>query len=309
MSFSRRHPLLFTMLVMSAISGFVIISLTALVLTRKGDHSSLGFGDRVGVIEVTGVITDSKTVLQQLKAFRDEKDVKSIVLRIDSPGGGVGPSQEIYEEVRKTRRVKKVVASMGSVAASGGYYIAAAADHIKANPGTLTGSIGVIVEFADIQELLKKIGLAGNTIKSGKFKDVGSPLRKMTDEERTLLQKVIDTVHRQFIKAVAEGRGLPEVRVRPIADGRIMSGEQAKELGLLDSFGNLEDAIALAAQLGGIKGEPNVVYAKPPDASLLEYLIGSSITNLMGNVAKGSIPYGHLFLASGIQLNDQAAVD
>lgn len=217
--------------------------------------------DRIALIRVEGVILDSQTTVSDLKRFAENPLVKAIVLRIDSPGGGVVPSQEIYDAVQRVRNKnnKAVVASMGTVAASGGYYIAAATDRIIANPGTLTGSIGVIMETANVEGLLKKIGVEGVVIKSGRFKDVGSPLRKMTDEEQALLQSVMDDVHKQFIEAVAEGRALEMPAVQALADGRIFTGRQAKEAQLVDELGNLEDAIQLAADMGGIEGEPKVV--------------------------------------------------
>lgn len=217
--------------------------------------------DRIALIRIEGVILDAQETLGELKKFSDNPSVKAIVLRIDSPGGGVVPSQEIYDAVRRvrTKSNKAVIASMGSVAASGGYYIAAATDRIVANPGTLTGSIGVIMEMANVEGLLQKIGVEGVVVKSGKYKDVGSPLRKMSDEERGLLQTVMDDVHKQFIEAVAEGRSLEVTEVQALADGRIFTGRQAKDAKLVDELGNLEDAIQLAADVVGIEGEPKVI--------------------------------------------------
>lgn len=217
--------------------------------------------DRIALIRVEGVIMDSQATVGELKRFSENPSVKAIVLRIDTPGGGVVPSQEIYDAVKRVRNKsnKAVIASMGSVAASGGYYIAAATDRIVANPGTLTGSIGVIMETANIEGLLQKIGVEGVVIKSGKYKDVGSPLRKMNPEERGLLQAVMDDVHKQFIEAVAEGRSLELRAAQMLADGRIFTGRQAKEAKLVDELGDLEDAIQLAAEVVGIEGEPKVV--------------------------------------------------
>ncbi len=295
MAFVRRHPFLFSLLVMCAIGAIVIISVTVIFLFGV-KHSSFKFGDKVGVIEIKGLIADPTPIMTQLKEFRENKDVKAIVLRIDSPGGGVGPSQEIYTEIKKTSPVKKIVASMGAIAASGGYYVASATDHIMANPGTITGSIGVIMEFANLEELFKKIGVSTFVLKSGKYKDVGSPLREMTPEEKALLQEFIDSVHDQFVTAVAEGRNLPEEEIRAIADGRILSGEQAQKLGLLDSLGNLEDAIQLAAELGGIKGKPSILYGKKKKLSLLEYVFGSSaFTEVMDQITTGALHSGYLW--------------
>ena len=217
--------------------------------------------DRVALIRIEGVILDAQATISELKQYSENPLVKAIVLRIDSPGGGVVPSQEIHDAVKrvKNKSSKAVIASMGTVAASGGYYIAAATDRIIANPGTLTGSIGVIMEMANFEGLMKKVGVEGVVIKSGRFKDVGSPLRKMSDEERKLLQSVMDDVHHQFIQAVADGRSLEVSDVEPLADGRIYTGRQAKEARLVDELGDLDDAIHIAADIAGMEGEPKVV--------------------------------------------------
>ena len=293
--FARRHPILFSLLVLCTIGAVVIISMAALLFLGKRD-AAFEFGEKVGVVEIKGVIADAKGTVLQLKRFRKNKDVKAIVLRIDSPGGGVGPSQEIYAEVKKTTRTKKVVASMGAIAASGGYYVAAAADHVVANPGTITGSIGVLMEFPNMEELFKKIGLSAVVLKSGDYKDTGSPLRKMTPKERELLQGFIDNVHQQFVTAVAEGRKMSEESVRAIADGRILSGEQAQKLGLLDSLGNMEDAIVIAAELGGIKGEPSVVYAEKKKFSILELILGSKLAGALDRVTGAALYSGYLYV-------------
>jgi protease-4 len=225
-----------------------------------GKSGTFAFGDKIAVVEVTGVITQSAETIKEIHQFLDDDGVKAIILRIDSPGGGVGPSQEIHREIIKARKKKKIVASMGSVAASGGYYIACASDLIVANPGTLTGSIGVIMQFSNFDELLKKIGIKGFVLKSGEHKDIGSPFREMTPEEKRIMQEVLDGVHQQFIQAVAEGRKLDRAKVVEVADGRIFTGEQAKEHGLVDQMGNLQDAIDAVAKMVGIEGKPNVVY-------------------------------------------------
>jgi len=293
--FARRHPVLFFMLMVCVTGAVVIISITALFLFR-GRDSGLEFRDNVAVVQIEGIVADPKPVLQQLKELRKNERTKAIVLRIDSPGGGVGPSQEIYREVRRTIRVKPVVASMGAIAASGGYYVAAACDHIVANPGTITGSIGVIMEFANIQDLLKKLGVSAGVLKSGKYKDAGSPLREMTAEEKELLNEFIERIHDQFVQAIVEGRQISEEEIRAVADGRILSGEKAKELGLLDSLGNLEDAISLAGRKGGIKGEPAVVYLETKD-SLLEYLIGSRVVaEALDRITTSVSRFGYLWV-------------
>ena len=227
-----------------------------------GKSSRFAFGDKIAIVEIKGVISQSSGIIEELQQYLEDEGVKAIILRIDSPGGGVGPAQEIYREVIKIKGKKKVVTSMGSVAASGGYYIASASDRIVANPGTITGSIGVIMQFSNLEELLKKIGIKGVVIKSGEHKDIGSPFREMTPDEKKIMQEVLDNVHQQFIQAVAEGRKLDRSKVVQIADGRIMTGEQAKNLGLVDQMGNLQDTIDITAKMVGIVGKPIVLYPK-----------------------------------------------
>jgi protease-4 len=245
-----------------ALLGLLVLAVigVSLLTSLALDSGWLG-GERVAVIRIEGVIMDSRETIEELRRFRDYPSIKAVVLRIDSPGGGVVPSQEIHTEVLKARKDGrlKVVASMGNLAASGGYYIAAATDKIVANPGTLTGSIGVIMELANVQGLLEKVGVQSVVIKSGRYKDLASPFRAMSKEDRGLLQNVLDDVHDQFIQAVAAGRALKVEEVRPLADGRIFTGRQARTAKLVDELGDLQDAIKLAARLVGIEGEPRVV--------------------------------------------------
>ena len=243
-----------------------------LAVVSKMQGFSFVRGEKVAILPISGLITDSEGTIEQLKKFAKDDSVKAIVVRLNTPGGGVGPSQEIYEEVRKIRGKKVIVASMGALAASGGYYIACGADKIFANPGTITGSIGVLMQFVNVKDLIEKIGVKGFVIKSGSFKDTGSPVREMSPEERKLLQSVIDNVHSQFVNAVVEGRKLPREDVLAIADGRILSGEQAKELGLVDALGNQEDAVAEAGKMAKIEGEPRVVTPPKKKFSILDLL-------------------------------------
>ena len=237
--------------------------------------------DRIGLIRVEGVILDAKDTVADLKRFGDSSSIKAIVLRIDSPGGGVVPSQEIHDAVQRVRNKqnKTVVASMGTVAASGGYYIAAAADRIIANPGTLTGSIGVIMELVNLEGLLKKVGVEGVVVKSGHYKDIGSPFRKMGTDDRRILQAVMDDVHDQFIEAVAEGRSLDIAAVRTLADGRIFTGRQAVEAKLVDELGDLDDAVRIAADMVGIEGEPTLV--EPKKRFSIKEIIESRVRGLL----------------------------
>ena len=256
-----------------AVVALVFVAFFALIgIISRMDDWSFTPVDKVAVLPVTGLIADSESTIEQLKKFAKDDSVKAIVLRINSPGGGVGPSQEIHEEVKKLKGKKVVVASMGALAASGGYYIACASQKIYANPGTITGSIGVIMQFVNVKDLIEKIGLKGMVVKSGAFKDIGSPLREMNPQERELLQGVIDNVHSQFIVAVAEGRKMERESVAKIADGRIFSGEQAKSLGLVDALGNLEDAVTEAGKLAKIEGEPRVISPPKKKLSILELL-------------------------------------
>ncbi len=239
------------------ISSLIVLSLLLTLLQKEGVS-----GEKIGLVRVEGPIFSSKETIEEIKDFRDNKAIKAIVLRVDSPGGAVASSQEIYEEIKKTVKEKPVVVSMGAVAASGGYYISAPASKIIANPGTLTGSIGVIMEIPNIKGLMDKIGIKTEVIKSGRHKDLASIFKEMDPEQRRILQSVLDDVHEQFIRAVSEGRNIPVDEIRKIADGRIFTGSQALALRLIDELGNIEDAIKKASELAGIKGKPEIVTRK-----------------------------------------------
>ncbi|HSB43016.1 MAG TPA: signal peptide peptidase SppA [Methylomirabilota bacterium] len=249
----------------------VLFVLTVWLLLAVSDDGLPG-GSKVAVVEVVGVIgvaTDRshepETIVRTLGEYRDDPAVRAVVLRIDSPGGVVAPTQEIVAAVRRLREAKKpVVASLGSVAASGGYYVAVSADRIFASPGTLTGSIGVVMQLANVEGLLKKVGVEYVVVKAGAYKDVGNFARAMTPEERRILQNLLDDVYEQFIAAVAEGRGLEPQAVRAFAEGRIYSGRQAHGLKMVDDLGGLEDAIEAAARMAGLPPKPKVVYPRRP---------------------------------------------
>jgi len=262
---------------------FIITAILSFLVTFSKKVSP---GEKVALVNVIGVILDSSGVVEELKKHAKDSSIKAIVLRVDSPGGTVPPAQEIHNEILKVMKKKKVVVSMGTVAASGGYYIAAPADKIMANAGTLTGSIGVIMEIPNVKGLMEKIGIETQVIKSGKLKDTASVFRSLKPEEKELLQSVLDDVHDQFIRAVSDGRGLDFEDVKKIADGRIFTGRMAKEAGLVDELGSLEDAIALAGQLSGIKGEPEVV-RKEEKFSLIEMLRSQIPDRLMGETLSG----------------------
>lgn len=262
---------------------FAVIALLSLILTFS---QKVPLGEKVALIRVTGVIIDSTSVIDEIREYSEDSSIKAIVLRVDSPGGAVAPSQEIHEEIIKAKLNKKVIVSMGTVAASGGYYISAPADKIVANAGTLTGSIGVIMELPNFEGLMKKIGVETQVVKSGKHKDIASVFRSLKPEEKEILQAVLDDVHNQFITAVSDGRGKSFEEIKEIADGRVFTGRMAKEIGLVDELGNLQDAIMLAGKLTGIKGEPRVV-TKKEEFSVFNLLKGQLPEKLIGNVFSG----------------------
>lgn len=306
--FSRRHPYLFSFLIFSTLATIAIVCILLLVATTM---KRAGFSDliaepgdgKVGIVEIQGVITESKDILNLIKRFREDDEIKSIVIRIDSPGGVIGPSQEIYREIRKTTPEKQIIASMGSIAASGGYYIAAATNGIIANPGTITGSIGVILAYTNFRAVLDKIGMVPVVIKSGPFKDMGSPTKKMSKEEKDVLQAFVDQAHQQFVSAIAEGRKMDIDHVKSLADGRIYTGEEAVKQGLVDRLGNFEDAIEWAGQLGGIQGRVSTVYKKKEKLSFLKYIMESTLHDLVNQVIRQDIFGGYLYSPESIPEN------
>ncbi len=268
----RKHPVIAGILLL-----FLVGTLTFVLIYRiAGKRLDFSMGDRVGVILVQGVLADARGIIEQIDEFDGNDSVKAVVLRVESPGGGVVPSQEIYDRLKKVKENKIVVASLGAVAASGGYYIACAADKIVANPGTVTGSIGVILQFPLFEELFRKIGIGSTTIKSGKYKDMGSPFRELTPGERAFLQGVTNDIYDQFVDTVLASRNIPPSRSAEIAEGKIFTGRQALELGLVDALGSEQDAVDLAAKLSGLEGKPAVVYGEEKKGGLLRYLLEES---------------------------------
>lgn len=238
----------------------VVFTLTVWVLMGVLEDGSIPGGPRVAVVEIEGIITDADVVARELREHGNNTSVRAVVLRINSPGGVVAPTQEMFGAVQRLRKAgKPVVASFGAVAASGGYYVAAAADKIYANPGTLTGSIGVVMQLANLEGLLKKVGVDYVVVKAGSYKDVGNFARTMTPEERRILQALLDDVYGQFVDAVVQGRGLDRKTVLGFADGRIYSGRQAHGLKMVDELGGLDDAIAGAAKLVGLPERPKLL--------------------------------------------------
>ena len=273
-----------TLIVLLSVSWVVLIILFLALMSvyRFSGHTKLissgkkGFfgASEVGVLEIKGVIMDSDDILEKIRDLKDRDKVKAVIVRIDSPGGGISASQEIYEELKKLDKEKPVIASLSSVAASGGYYVAIGARTIIANLGTITGSIGVIMQLADLEKLYEFIKIAPITIKSGKFKDIGSSSRKMTEEERVFLQQLSDNMHAQFKKAVADARKMPPSVINEIADGRVFSGQQAFELGLVDYIGTFDDAIKYAEKVANISADSELYYPKEEKPGLKDFLSG-----------------------------------
>jgi protease-4 len=266
---------------------FLLFYLVSLYIAREGPGAG-----KIGLINIEGVIVDSKEALEQLDRYQKNQAIKALVIRINSPGGGVAAAQEIFEELQKTKSQhrKPIVASMGGLAASGGYYIACASDRIFANPGSITGSIGVIVQLANISRLLEKVGVKSVTIKSGEHKDMGSMTKDLSPEDQKIFQGVLDDVHDQFIDVVAKSRRMDKEKVREISDGRIFTGRQAISLGLIDELGNLSDAVNYAAQMAGIKGKPRIVEERKKAFSLLDLLGGSKIFSFPVSAPDGGWP-------------------
>ncbi|MBW2650137.1 MAG: signal peptide peptidase SppA [Deltaproteobacteria bacterium] len=274
----KKHPVISGFLLLALVGVFLFLILRILVFFGEENQDfSFKDKDKIGIVMIEGVLSNSRDTIKQLDKYEEDDNVKAIVLRINSPGGAVVPSQEIYDKVSRLKKSKKVVVSMGSVAASGGYYIACAADRIIANPGTITGSIGVIAQFSQIEDLLEKVGLKTTVVKAGRYKDVGSPVREMTTADKNLVQGVIDDIHNQFIEAVLSNRDLSRENIEKIADARIFTGRQALKAGLVDDLGNMEYAIDIATDLAGIEGKPEVVYPETKRKSLLRYIASETI--------------------------------
>ncbi len=286
-SFRQKHPILLGIFILTGIFFLFLggVSLLISSLISHGPKTDIfSKKEGVGIVELKGLIVSSEQTLKHLTEFRNNSSVKSIVLRIDSPGGAVGAAQEIYQEVMRTNRVKPVIASMGSMGASGGYYAALGAESIMANPGTMTGSIGVIIKFPNLEGLFENIGYKSEVIKSGPLKDVGAGDRPMSEEERKLMQDLIDNVYDQFVRDIAAARGMEKNTVQGLADGRVYTGEQALEVGLIDSLGNFTDAITIAADMGGLDVEdPQLIYPKVDRKFSLFNLLTNAEQSLVDN--------------------------
>jgi protease-4 len=282
--------------------AFVLLAvalLAVLVTVGEDDGADFAFSDRLQVVDIEGVLVDSSPIIEQLKRYEDSGSVRAILLKIDSPGGGVAVSQEIYTEVKRLREMKNktVVAYMASVGASGAYYVACAADTIVANPGTIVGSIGVIAEWVNYEDLMEWAKLKSIVFKTGEFKDTGSPVRALTDNERRYFQGLIDDMYVQFVEAVADGRDLDLEAVRALADGRVFTGRDARERKLIDEIGNFQDAVDITAKLAGISGKPRLIRAGRQRVTLLDVLTTdlSRFIPVSGQTLKSQIRFQYLW--------------
>ena len=298
----KKSRWLFWVIVGSASFVLAVVTTVALLLYFLHDEgdSEFSFGsNKIGVIELTGVIFDSKSWIEQLRRFADNSAIKAIILRIDSPGGGVAASQEVYNEVLRIRREKRkvIVSSIGSVGASGAFYIACGTDKIVANAASITGSIGVIAEWVNYGELLKWAKLKSVVLKSSELKDAGSPVRELTEDEKKYLQNIIDDMYIQFVQVVAEGRKFDLERAKSFSDGRVYTGKDAKSKKLIDEIGSLQDAIRITAKMVKITGEPHLVYPARERTGLIELFFGdaSSVLPLGAALPDQRIQFSYLW--------------
>jgi protease-4 len=296
---SKNRTLIWLLLGGGAFVLLVVTVLAVLVTVGGDDGAEFGFSDRIQVVDLQGEIIDSQDVIQQLKRYEDSNSVRAILLRIDSPGGGVAVSQELYAEVKRLRekKGKTIVAYMSSTGASGAYYVACAANKIIANPGTIVGSIGVIAEWINYGDLMQWAKLKETVLKTGEFKDTGSASRPLTEREKAYFQGLIDDMYVQFIEAVAGGRSMEIQEVRAIADGRVFTGRDAKEKKLVDEIGNFQDAVDLTAKLAGISGKPRLIQVTRQKVTLLDVLTSdlSRIMPFQGKVLQSQIRFQYLW--------------
>src|SRR5438132_3075673 len=279
------------------------VALVAMMLTFSGDEGTeFAFSDRIQVVEMDGELIESRPILDQLKRYEDSNSVKAILLNIDSPGGGVAVSQEIYTEIRRLRdkKDKMVVAYLSSTGASGAYYVACAANKIVANPGTIVGSIGVIAEWVNYADLMEWAKLKSIVFKTGEFKDTGSGTRALTENEKKYFQGLIDDMYVQFVEAVAGGRKLDLQEVRSLADGRVFTGRDAKSRKLIDDIGNFQDAVDLTAKLAGISGKPRLIRLNRQRVTLFDVLTSdlSRLSPFNGQSMKSQIKFQYLWKRS-----------
>jgi protease-4 len=287
-SFSQRHPFLFGLAMIVAAVALLAGAMAAIRFWFKDNgKSELISSDKLGVVHLSGLIENSRPVVKWMQELREDKSVKGVLLRVNSPGGVVAPSQEIYSAVRKLAAMKPVVASMATVAASGGYYAASPATRIVANPGSITGSIGVIMELANMEELFSKIGVKQTSIASGKFKDAGSPFKPMSPEEKAYFENLVRDMHAQFVTDVAAGRNMTVAAVAALADGRAMTGRQARDAGLVDELGGYEESMALLRSLAKVPDDVNVVEGPKKEESWLRELLKSALDLPPASLSEG----------------------
>ena len=289
------------MAVIVVVSLMTVAGLVLAAMTAAGAGTGLGLGGRVALLEVEGVIADDEQFLEDVRNLRRDGSIRAWVVSINSPGGVVAPSQSIYQTLRRIRTEdgQPVIAAIGAVGASGGYYVALGADSILALPGSITGSIGVLMEYPNVSDLMEKVGVRMEVVMAGEQKDLGSPFREMGPEDRAILNALVEDVHSQFIEAVAEARGMPVDEVVPLADGRVLSGRQAAAAGLIDRMGNRDEAVALAGTMAGLGSRPRV--ARPPSEQegwLLDLLLGGStagtLRQAIGELGSSALGLGRL---------------
>lgn len=303
-----RHPFLSGLVFLTIFIGIFGLGIYLILfkLHSKSDynvvHGSSPYA--IGIINLNGTINSSSGFISLLEHYKNDSDVKVVVIKVDSPGGEVAPSQAMYEQLLKFRKYKKVVVSMGSVAASGAYYVSSAANEIVAEPGTLTGSIGVIMEMPNVYKLMKKVGVSYNYIVSGPYKDIGTPFKEMTPEQRKKMQGVVMNVYGQFVNAVARGRNLKVEYVKNLANGMVYSGQQALKYHLVDKLGDFQDAIKAAKSLAGIHGTPTIIYPIKKQPNLFQSVIKRAVKSFIGYVGgKTFLKQGGLAAYNNIGLN------
>ena len=289
----RKHPVILGLVLLIAL-GVVLYFFFYMAGAQSGSAGTQGFSlnDKIGVLPIEGVINDSLKITEYIDELGKNSSIVAVVVRIDSPGGGVAASQEIYDAVVALKKKKKVVVSMGSVAASGGLLIACAGDKIVANPGTITGSISAIMQFANLEELLKKVGVKSSVVKSGQYKDIGSPMREMTPEERTIIQELVDDIYNQFIDVIVRDRKMTREQVIAIGDGRVFTGRKALEYGLVDQLGDMTAAAKLAGELAGKNGKYDLVYPSKKHPSIFDYMFESAANQLSQSVKEKTEKWG-----------------
>jgi protease IV len=286
----RKHPIILGLIILVAMA-IVFYGFLYRAGSKAGKVKPFSLNNKIGVVSIEGPIFDSIKITEELDEFSNDDSIIAVILRVDSPGGGVAASQEIFDAVLELKTKKKVVASMGSIAASGGLLVACAADKVVANPGTITGSISAIMQFANFEELLKKIGLKSSVVKSGKYKDIGSPLRDMTPEEKKIIQELVDDIYNQFVDAVARERKISRDKIMQIADGRVFSGRKAKEYGLVDDLGDMGYAAKLASKLAGKEGKYDLVYPRKKRISVFDYLLENAASHLSNSLKEKMEPW------------------